>query len=72
MKWKWYALDRRQFFANVLVSALLLFVIAIFAHITALIGMQPVGLTIFVMMIPIIFWQIGPRIVIKYIKPSPL
>lgn len=72
MKWKWYALDRRQFFANILVFGLLMFVMALFAHITALIGMQTMGIIIFVISIPITFWQIGPMIVIKYVKPSPL
>jgi len=72
LKWNWYSLDRRQYIINILISMIFMFIMAFFAHIMATAGMQIIGVMLFTISIPIIFWQIGPRIVKKYVKPSPL
>lgn len=69
MKWKWFSLSRKQLYLSLAVFVLLMMVgVLFFVPFMALAGVQTVGVIIFAISIPIVYFQIAPRIAIKIIK----
>ncbi len=68
MKWKWFGLNRKQFYLSLAIFVLLMIGMTFVVHLTALAGIQIVGAIIFAVSIPIVYFQVAPRIAIKIIK----
>lgn len=68
MKWKWFSLNRKQFYLSLVIFAFLMAGMTSIVYFAALADIKAVGAIIFAISIPVIYFQIAPRIAIKIIK----
>ena len=68
MERKWFSLNRKQFYLSLAIFVLLMIGMSFVVYLAALTGIQAVGAIIFAISIPVNYFQVAPRIVIKIIK----
>lgn len=71
LQWKWYGLNNKQFYSNIVISVLMCLIVASIINMIAkevvILESLPITIVFFVIVFAILY-QLGPAIVTKIIK----